>query len=150
MKQDDDLETLLGYRLQRAFLIMTDDARSALEPHGLTPAKLTALMLVRANPGCDQTALGRALSINRSSAMKLVNGLAARGLIERRAGRDLRTNALHLLPNGEAQVVEVLSLLRESDQRMSARLSDAERKTLSSLLRKIGPARARRSSESIV
>lgn len=149
MKQDDDLETLLGYRLQRAFLIMTDDARSALEPHGLTPAKLTALMLVRANPGCDQTALGRALSINRSSAMKLVNGLAARGLIERRAGRDLRTNALHLLPNGEAQVVEVLSLLRESDQRMSARLSDAERKTLSSLLRKIGPARARRPSESV-
>ena len=146
MKQDDDLETLLGYHMQRAFFIMTDDARSALEPHGLTPAKLTALMLVRATPGCDQTALGRALSINRSSAMKLVNGLAARGLIERRAGRNLRTNALHLLPNGEVQVAEVLSLLRESDQRMSARLSDAERKTLSGLLRKIGAVRARRLS----
>lgn len=150
MKQDDDLETLLGYHMQRAFLVMTDDARSALEPHGLTPAKLTALMLVRANPGCDQTALGRALSINRSSAMKLVNALAARGLIERRAGRNLRTNALHLLPNGEAQVAELLSLLRESDRRMSARLSDAERKTLFGLLRKIGPVRARRPSDSVV
>jgi DNA-binding MarR family transcriptional regulator len=148
MKQDDDLESLLGYQMQRAFLIMTDNARGVLEPHGLTPAKLTALMLVRANPGCDQTALGRALSINRSSAMKLVNGLAARGLIERRAGRNLRTNALHLLPKGEAQVTEMLSLLSESDQRMSARLSDAERKTLFGLLRKIGPARARRPSES--
>ncbi|UVO50600.1 MarR family transcriptional regulator [Sphingomonas sp. SUN019] len=148
MKHDGDLETLLGYQMQRADLAMTGDARDVLEPHGLTPAKLTALMLIRANPGCDQTALGRALSINRSSAMKLVNVLVALGLIERRAGRNLRTNALHLLPHGEDQIAELLNVLRDSDHRMSARLSDAERKTLFGLLRKIGPARARRSAES--
>ncbi|MFP5432659.1 MAG: MarR family transcriptional regulator, partial [Alphaproteobacteria bacterium] len=42
-------------------------------------AKFTALLLIRDNPGCDQTALGRALSVNRSSAMKLVNILEERG-----------------------------------------------------------------------
>jgi len=143
MKQDDDLETLLGYQMQRTFQIMTEDARRVLDPHGLTPAKLTALMLIRANPGCDQTALGRALSINRSSAMKLVNGLESRKLVERRPGRDLRTNALHLLPYGEGQLEVVLSLLRDSDQRMSARMSEAERSTLFALLRKVGPVRSR-------
>jgi DNA-binding MarR family transcriptional regulator len=148
MKQDDDLENILGYQMQRAFQIMTEDARRVLEPHGLTPAKLTALMLIRANPGCDQTALGLALSINRSSAMKLVNGLAARGLIERRPGRNLRTNALHMLAYGEEQLAGVLTLLHDSDRRMSARMTDAEQRSLFALLRKVGPARTRRPKDS--
>ncbi|MEO9131853.1 MAG: MarR family transcriptional regulator [Sphingomonas sp.] len=149
MKQDSDLETILGYQVQRGFLTMTDDARRVLEPYGLTPAKLTALLLIRANPACDQTTLGRALSINRSSAMKLVNALVAGGFIERRAGRNLRTNALHLLPRGEAQLDDLLVSLRESDRRMSARLSEAERATLFALLGKLGPARSRRSLHEI-
>ena len=144
MKHDSDLETLLGYQMQRADLIMTGDARRVLEPHGLTPAKLTALLLIRANPGCDQTALGGALSINRSSAMKLVNALVTGNFIERRAGRNLRTNALHLLPHCAAQLTDLLESLRESDRRMSARLSAAERATLFALLGKVGPVRARR------
>jgi len=144
MKQDSDLETLLGYQMQLAYLTMIGDARRVLEPYGLTPAKLTALLLIRANPGCDQTALGSALSINRSSAMKLVNTLVAGGFIERRAGRNLRTNALHLLPQGEAEIAELLVALRESDHRMSARLSEPERATLFALLGKLGPARQRR------
>ena len=137
---------MLGYQVQRADLLMTGDARQALEPHGLTPAKLTALLLIRANPGCDQTALGRALSVNRSSAMKLVNSLVARELIERRPGRDLRTNALHLLPRAEERLGVVLDDLRGSDARMSERLTANEKATLRALLRKLGPGRARRAS----
>jgi len=143
MKQDSDLETILGYQLQRANMVMSDDARRVLEPHGLTPAKLTALLLIRSNPGCDQTALGRALSINRSSTMKLVNVLTMQGVIERRAGRNLRTNALHVLPAGDARVNTVLELLRESEARMSARLSATEHTTLFALLRKLAMARPR-------
>lgn len=146
MKHDDDLDTLLGYQMQRGFQLMTEDARRVLAPFGLTPAKLTALLLIRANPGCDQTALGRALSINRSSAMKLVNVLAAQDFIERRAGRNLRTNALHMLPQGAERLTEVLAALRDSDRRMSGRLSATEHATLFALLRKLGPARARKSA----
>jgi len=150
MKHDKDLETILGYQMQRAYLTMAGDARSVLEPYGLTPAKLTALLLIRANPGCDQTALGRALSINRSSAMKLVNTLVAGGFIERRAGRNLRTNALHLLPLGAENLADLLVSLRESDRHMTARLSEAERTTLFALLGKVGPARARRTSHEVL
>ncbi len=144
MKHDRDLDTLLGYQLQRANVMMTEDARKALEPQRLTPAKLTALLLIRANPGSDQTALGRALRINRSSAMKLVNVLVAQDLIERRAGRNLRTNALYLLPHGQARLADMLALLRESDQRMSARLSETEREKLFALLHKLGAPRSRK------
>lgn len=144
MKHGSDLDDLLGYRIELAHLIAIEDARQALAPFGLTPAKLTALLLVRANPGCDQTALGKALSVNRSSAMKLVNVLVDRGLIERRPGRDLRTNALHLLPGGEERVAEMLDRLTESDRRLAVSLTAVERATLMALLKKLRKPRASR------
>ncbi|RJG54546.1 MarR family transcriptional regulator [Sphingobium terrigena] len=140
MKQGADLRGLVGYQVQRAHLVIDTDARAAMAAHDLSPAKLTALILIRDNPGCDQTALGRALSINRSSAMKLVNILAERGLVERRPGRDLRTNALWLTAEGQAQVPVMVDALRVSDARMTARLSAEEVRTLNGLLRKLGPA----------
>jgi len=147
MKQDTDLDGLLGYQLQRSHMLLVDDARRALLVYGLTPAKLTALLLIRANPGCDQTALGRALSINRSSAMKLVNFLVERELVERRPGRDLRTNALHLRPGAEDRILEMVKALSNSDARMSERLTSGERTQLFNLLRKLGSSRGRRVKE---
>jgi DNA-binding MarR family transcriptional regulator len=140
MKQGADLQSLVGYRVQRANLLMETDARAALADHDLSPAKMTALILIRDNPGCDQTALGRALSINRSSAMKLVNILADKGLVERRPGRDLRTNALMLLPEGARQLEAMLAAVRQSDARMTQRLSAEELRTLRTLLARLGPA----------
>ncbi|QNA83539.1 MarR family transcriptional regulator [Sphingomonas sp. So64.6b] len=137
MKQDRDLESLLGYQIDMAHLTMVADARKKLAPFAVTPAKLTAMLLIRANPGCDQTALGRALRINRSSVMKLVNYLAERTLVERHPGRDLRTNALHLSAEGEARLVEMVACLRESDRRMTAGLTAEERATLATLVRKL-------------
>lgn len=141
MRRGQDLDKLLGYQLQIANLRMARDARDALAGCGLTPAKVTALVLIRDNPGCGQTTLGRAMSVNRSSAMKLVNMLVERGLIERRPGPDLRTNALHLLAEGEERLRELLHRLSESDRRMTERLNPAEVATLSKLLARLGPAR---------
>jgi len=147
MKHGTDLDELLGYHLQRSHLYVMEDARRALAPHGLTPAKLTALLLIRANPGCDQTTLGRALSINRSGAMKLVNFLVERNLVERRSGRDLRTKALHLLPGSEDRIRQMIKAIRDSDARISERLTSAERAQLFTLVRKLGVAKPRRTKE---
>lgn len=143
MKEGADLEGLIGYQIQRADLMMKGDARIALAAHDLSPAKLTALILIRDNPGSDQTALGRALSINRSSAMKLVNLLVERNLIERRPGRNLRTNALHLTEEGERFVPRMLEALQDSDAKMASALSAEEVCTLIGLLRRLGRPAAR-------
>ncbi|MEC3908978.1 MarR family transcriptional regulator [Sphingobium sp. CR2-8] len=140
MKQGADLQSLVGYHIKRANLLMDNDARTALADHDLSPAKMTALILIRDNPGCDQTTLGRALSINRSSVMKLVNILADKGYVERRPGRDLRTNALALLPEGARQLHAMLAIVHQSDARMTQRLSAEERTTLLALLTRLGPA----------
>jgi DNA-binding MarR family transcriptional regulator len=139
MNQGADLQSLVGYRVQRANLLMETDARAALADYDLSPAKMTALMLIRDNPGSDQSTLGRALSINRSSAMKLVNILAEKGLVERQPGRDLRTNALALLPEGARQLQAMLAVVRQSDARMTQRLNADERATLLTLLARLGP-----------
>jgi DNA-binding MarR family transcriptional regulator len=139
MNQGADLQSLVGYRVQRANLLMETDARAALADYDLSPAKMTALMLIRDNPGSDQSTLGRALSINRSSAMKLVNILAEKGLVERQPGRDLRTNALALLPEGARQLQAMLAVVRQSDARMTQRLNADERATLLALLARLGP-----------
>lgn len=143
MKDGSDLDGLLGYQLQMANLLALGDARDALARHDITPAKLTALLLIQANPGCDQTALGRALKINRSSAMKIVNFLEERGLIERRAGRNLRTNALYVLPEGQKRVSDMVAALYEADEELSAGLTAVERQTLFKLLRKLGRGKAK-------
>ena len=137
MKQASELLHLLGYRLQLAHMLATTDARAELEPYGLTPAKLTALLLIRDNPGCDQTTLGKALNVNRSSAMKIVNTLAEQDLIERRPGRDLRSNALHLTTIGKTRVAEMMRAIRVSDERVAQPLSGDERATLIALLDRV-------------
>jgi len=140
MNQGADLQSLVGYRVQQANLLMETDARAALSDFDLSPAKMTALALIRDNPGCDQTTLGRALSINRSSAMKLVNLLADKGLVERQPGRDLRTNALMLLPEGARRLEKMFAMVQQSDARMTERLSADDIATLCALLDRLGPA----------
>lgn len=79
--------------------------------------------------------------------MKIINLLVERDLIERRPGRNLRTNALHLTEGGSAALAAMLDAVRESDVRMSARLTDAGRGYLFTLLRKLGVPRPRRRAE---
>ena len=95
-------EDLLGYRLRRADVLAMARLSQALAPLGLTPARVTALTFIQREAGCDQAALGRALGVNRASAMGLVDHLAAGGLVERQPGADRRSHALHLTPAGEA------------------------------------------------
>lgn len=135
--QDPDFDTLIGYQLQMARLRVMEAAHAALAPFGISPARVTALALIRAQPGLDQSALGRALSINRASAMKLVNQLVERGLVERRPGRNLRSHALHLTAEGEAQLPEMIARLRASEAPLLADLDERERATLLGLLHRI-------------
>lgn len=134
MKEGKDLSGLLGYQLQMFQLSAQMLARDALARHEISPARVTALLLIRDNQGCTQTALGEVLSVNRSSAMKLVNYLEGRGLVRREAGADLRANALQLTEEGEALVDEYLAALRQADERMLRSLTEEEGRMLIALL----------------
>ncbi len=68
----------------------------------ITPPRFTALVIVGANPGIGQSALGQVLGIARSGAMMLTDWMEERGLVERRRRpNDGRSWGVHLTARGE-------------------------------------------------
>ena len=136
----DDFGSLsnhLGYLLHRTSVLLLGRIADSLSELGLTPARATAVTYVALHEGCDQMALGRALGINRASTMKAVNDLVALGLIERRPGRDRRSNALYLTPHGAEVRGRVEEITERADAANFSVLSEDERDSLRALLIKL-------------
>jgi DNA-binding MarR family transcriptional regulator len=131
------LSRLVGFQLQLTTLHATQAARAALAERNTTPAKVTALLFILDHPGCDQTSLGKFMRVGRSGTMKLLNTMEARGHVERRSGRDLRSNGVYLTSAGEAFLNEALALIEESDREVTAQLTREEQDQLLALLAKL-------------
>ncbi|WP_044333899.1 MarR family winged helix-turn-helix transcriptional regulator [Sphingomonas hengshuiensis] len=135
-----DLALRVGYQLRRVDLLSMNALTEDVAKLGVPPGRATALVYIQRNPGGDQAALGRALSINPASAMALVNNLVAQGAVERRAGRDRRSNALHLTDAGQRLHDEVVEAIADHDARFFQTLTTAERAELYRLLVKVREA----------
>ena len=134
----DVLDDLLGYSLRRAQVAMFMAFQEATRGMGITPPRFTALVMIGANPGLSQTALGNVLGIARSGAMLLATWFEAQGLVERRhRADDGRAWGLYLTPAGEALVQRVKRRVVASDRKRAAVLSARERRELQRLLAKL-------------
>jgi len=127
----------LGLQLHHADMRAMAGLSERLSPLGVTPARATAIVYIGLNEGCDQITLGRALGVNRASTMKAVDELEALGAIERRPGRDRRTNALHLTLVGHDLRGAIEQVTLEHDQAVFGPLSASERTELRRLLAKL-------------
>jgi DNA-binding MarR family transcriptional regulator len=132
------LDELLGYSLRRAQVAMFLAFHAATRGQEITPPRFTALVVIGANPGINQSVLGRVLGIARSGAMALANWFEARGWVERRRRpNDGRAWGLHLTPRGEALVARMRRAVAAEDRRRSAVLTPRERRELLRLLGKL-------------
>ncbi len=131
------LNDIVGYRLDMARCAALRSLHRILDDTPFRPADTTALLLVREQPGCDQTTLGKALAGNRSVGMKLAARLEARGLLVRGAGRDRRSKGLYITAEGEAVLADLLARHRESEAILASALDADERRQLLTLLGKI-------------
>ncbi|MDR6625295.1 MarR family transcriptional regulator [Caulobacter segnis] len=131
------LGSRLGLQLHYADVRVMAGLSARLAPLGVTPARATAIVYIGLHPGCDQTTLGRALGVNRASTVKAVDEMETLGAIERRPGRDRRTNALHLTAAGEALRARIEQETAVHDQQAFMALTPAERDQLSQLLAKL-------------
>jgi DNA-binding MarR family transcriptional regulator len=102
----DPLISLPGYLLRRASAVVTVDLNIELAPFDLRIVETSVLLFVDANPGITQSALCRALDIQRANMTPLTARLADRGLIERQQV-DGRSQGLVLTPAGAALVARV-------------------------------------------
>lgn len=126
----------LGYQLRRLDMLAMSALFESLSQIGVTPGRATSIVFIALHEGCDQNALARALGINRASAMAAVNALVALGAVERRPGRDRRSNALYLTVAGHRLRQEVEQVTAEHDAEVFGVLGDDERATLDRLIRK--------------
>ncbi len=132
------LPDLLGYNLRRAQVALFRDFAAATEEYDITPGQFGVLILVDATPGLNQTELGEAMGVDRSTVVAVIDRLQKRGLVERRAvPADRRSHALHLTAPGRQLLARMIPAVRAHEARFAGHLADAERRELTALLKKL-------------
>jgi MarR family transcriptional regulator, negative regulator of the multidrug operon emrRAB len=108
------------------------EAGEAASAHGASvPAALTALHGLTGGQSID--ALRRVVGLTHSGAVRLVDRLAAAGLVERRVGADGRAVALQLTPDGRRAARRVLVRREAAIETVLAALTARERAELARL-----------------
>ena len=132
------LDAVLGYALRRAQLAGFEAFQRATAGYDITPPRYTALVIVGANPGLTQTALGTVLGTARSGAMLLTDWLEDRGLARRRRRNgDARAWGLYLTPRGKALCARLRRRVIAHDAAFAGRLAPRELWELRRLLGKL-------------
>jgi DNA-binding MarR family transcriptional regulator len=92
---------------------------AAFKPFGLTPPQAFMLRAVLDRPGLAQRELAASMAISRPTATRALDGLAAKGLIERRdSDRDARESFIY----GTAAAVASHGRLNDASGRVTRRL----------------------------
>ena len=108
------------------------EAGEAAGPYGASvPAALTALYGLTGGQSID--ALRHVVGLTHSGAVRLVDRLAAAGLVERRVGADGRSVALQLTPEGRRTARRVLARREAAIETVLAPLTARERADLARL-----------------
>ncbi|WP_316195831.1 MarR family winged helix-turn-helix transcriptional regulator [Bradyrhizobium sp. SZCCHNRI3052] len=103
----------------------------------LTPVQYAALAAIAANPAIDQITLAGLIAYDRTTITGVIDRLAQKGLVVRRASaRDRRSRELLITDEG-GRTLEATTPAVEAAQRLMVRgLSEAEAKELIRLMQK--------------
>ncbi|WP_315782890.1 MarR family winged helix-turn-helix transcriptional regulator [Bradyrhizobium sp. SZCCHNPS1003] len=103
----------------------------------LTPVQYAALAAIAANPAIDQITLAGLIAYDRTTITGVIDRLAQKGLVVRRASaRDRRSRELLITDEGR-RTLEAITPAVEAAQRLMVRgLSGAEAKELIRLMQK--------------
>jgi len=136
------LPGLLGYKIRQAQIATFNDFTDSLREFGMTPTLFGTLVLIESNPGLRQSELAKAIQLDRSTVVTIIDNLSTRGQVDRqRAKDDRRSNALYLTEKGTALLDQLKEMVIEHEQRLVADLDESEQQLLVSMLARIFPSR---------
>ena len=130
------LDDMVGYQLRRASVAMFDDLATVLADLELRPTGASILLLVGANPGITQSAIGRILEIERANMAPQAAMLTKRDFVARTAS-DGRSQGLRLTALGKTMVTEVRARIAAHEHRFIAEFSEAEKAALLRALKSV-------------
>jgi len=133
------LDRHLGYFLRRLQIWVFQDFIQMLGTMKLRPAQYSVLLIIEANPGRSQAAIGQTLGIERARLTRLLHELERRKWISRSAsGSDARSHCLHLTADGEKALVRIKSLTAQHEARLADHVGAQRHMQLMDLLRDFG------------
>lgn len=137
------LDGLIGYNLKRAYVVVREDFRRAMEDEGLSPRAFSALSIIAEYPNISQSEVARMLGVDRSGMVAITDDLERRAYLRRTASaRDRRVQALMPTAAGQAAHARALRKIGEHEARLFAGFTPDEQATLIALLRRIRDGRS--------
>src|SRR5664279_331146 len=126
----------LGYFLRRLQMWVFQDFIQTLAPVKVRPAQYSVLLVIEANPGRTQAAIGQMLGIERARLARLLHELERRKWVSRRAsGTDGRSHSLYLTEDGEKALVKIKSLAERHEAQLADYVGQKRHGQLMDLLR---------------
>ena len=133
-----ELPGLLGYQLRRAQLATFQHFAATVGKAGITPGWFGLMVIVANNEGLSQTRLARALGIDGSTMVAMIDRLEENGWIRRqRSAIDRRSHALYLTGAGSQLLARLTPMVAAHEADLAQDLSADEKNTLLGLLAKI-------------
>ena len=134
----DQLDNHLGYFVRRLQIWVFQDFVDTLNPMRVRPAQYSVLLVIAANPGNSQAAIGQTLGIERARLARMLDELERRKWVARANGSDARSHSLYLTPEGEKALAKIKRLAARHEARLAAHVGVKRRAQLMALLREFG------------
>ena len=133
------LPQILGYHLRRTQVaIFQHFSRTVAAKEDITPGLFGMLQVIAANPGLGQSRLAETMEVDRSTIVKVVDRLQARGLIVREPSpTDKRSHCLRLTDKGRAAIRRLETLVLRHEDEFTKVLTAEERRFLVRLLMRL-------------
>jgi len=132
------LPALIAYRLKRAYAYSIQTWDTLFKQLGLPYGQYSVLLLIGLNPGLSQLALAKAVGLDGSTLVPIMNRFFKLGWIRRvRRRDDRRVYSLRVTPAGQAVLDKARAALKEHDEDLTSPLTIKERATLLELISKI-------------
>jgi DNA-binding MarR family transcriptional regulator len=130
------LQNLLSHELRRASVGVMGAFANALQPLGLRPSEASMLMIIGANPGCNQSDISRALRMQPANMVPIINHLVLTGSLEK-VPAEGRAIPLFLTQGGVALLEQVEQTVARHERRISRHLPTDVREKVVEALRMI-------------
>lgn len=132
------LETLLGYNVRRAALVIIGEFMEQMAQYDLRTVDFSVLSLITHNPGITSRQLCNTLGIQAPNLVNMISALEKRDLITRLPHpNDRRAVGLHLTETGEHIMRKAEKTAVKLELEAAPRLTAEDRKTLMKLLKKV-------------
>ena len=132
------LPGLLGYQLRRAQIAAFQHFAATVGKAGNTPGWFGLMVIVANNEGLSQTRLARALGIDGSTMVAMIDRLEENGWMQRqRSEADRRTHALSLTEAGSKLLAQLTPQVEAHEAVLTQDLNADDKKNLLALLAKI-------------